>query len=246
LISNASTRAEKECAMPSLPPLAPDQIGALRGLDTCAVADAIEQFDLRLRNEGFADAHIRCMFERLPPMVGYAVPGRIRTSVPPAVGHAYHERADWWNYILTLPAPRIVVMQDMDRAPGVGAFVGELHANIFRALDCTGYVTNGAVRSLPAVEKIGFHFFAGSVAVSRAFAHVFEFGSPVEVGALQVFPGDLLHGDRHGLLKIPPEIASDLPRVVAERTRKRQLLIDRCQAKGLTVETLERLLKDLS
>ena len=43
-----------------------EQIDALRRLDTCTVSNAIETFDVRLRNTGFADARIRCMFEDLP------------------------------------------------------------------------------------------------------------------------------------------------------------------------------------
>ena len=30
------------------------------------------------------------------------------------MGHAYHDRTDWWNYILSVPAPRFVVVQDID------------------------------------------------------------------------------------------------------------------------------------
>src|SRR5438874_2604998 len=33
----------------------------------------------------------------------------------------------------------------------------------------------------------------------------------IEIGGLTVAPGDLLHADQHGVLKIPPEIAAELP-----------------------------------
>jgi hypothetical protein len=58
--------------------VSPEQLAALARLDTCSVANAIEAFEVRLRNAGFADSRIRCMFPALPPMVGYAVTGRIR------------------------------------------------------------------------------------------------------------------------------------------------------------------------
>src|SRR5579863_1901564 len=68
--------------------LTPDQLLALQRLSTCVVADAIETFDIRLRNVGFADGTIRCCFEDLPPIVGYAATARIRTAKPPVVGPA--------------------------------------------------------------------------------------------------------------------------------------------------------------
>ena len=72
-------------------------------------------------------------------------------------GDGYHyARTDWWNHILTIPAPRVVVLEDLDDPPGLGAFIGEVNANIFLALGCVGLVTNGAVRDLNEVRSAGF------------------------------------------------------------------------------------------
>ena len=188
--------------------LPPELLGEFRSLSTCVVANAIEGFDLRLRNAGFADSTVRCMFPDLPPLVGYAVTTRIRTADPPMEGHTYYARPDWWQHIQTIPEPRIIVAEDVDSTPGVGAFIGEVHANILLALGCAGIVTNGAVRDLPAVQAAGFHMFAGGVSVSHAYAHVFDFGGTVELGGLTINPGDLIQGDLHGVQTIPREIAA--------------------------------------
>ncbi|HEV2178573.1 MAG TPA: RraA family protein [Terriglobia bacterium] len=197
------------------PVLTPEEVESLRRLDSCQVADAIETLDVRLRNEGFMDASVHCMFPNLPSMTGYAVTGSIRTSEPPMTGSDYPDRADWWNYLLTIPAPRVVVLEDLDRKPGLGSCAGEVHAHIFKALGCVGLVTNGAVRDLQAAESVGFNFFAGNVAVSRVYFHMLGFGIPVEVGNLKVHPGDLLHGDRHGVISIPAAIAKGVPEAAA-------------------------------
>src|SRR5438105_1786154 len=126
--------------------LTPALIDSLRRLDACRVANAIETFDCRLRNEGFADGSVRASFPELPPAIGHAVTARIRGSTPPPVGHAYRDRTDWWSYILTVPPPRIVVVEDVDERPGLGAFVGHVHAQVLRALGCVGVVTNGSVQ----------------------------------------------------------------------------------------------------
>jgi 4-hydroxy-4-methyl-2-oxoglutarate aldolase len=222
-----------------------EELDALRRLDTCTVSSAIETFQLRLRNAGFADARVSCIFEDFPPLVGYAATARLLTGEPPIAGF-HHDRHDWWNSILQVPEPRIVVLQDLDEPPGVGAFLGEVQAAILRALGCVGYVTNGAVRELPQVKDSGLQLFAGSVAVSRAYAHIFDFGSEVTVGGLVVQPGDLMHGDRHGILTVPNGIALEIPAVAAKLRRADKEVIDFCRSPEFSVDKLRHVIKGMS
>jgi 4-hydroxy-4-methyl-2-oxoglutarate aldolase len=219
-------------------------IQSLARLDSCTVANAIETFDVRLRNAGFTDASVHCVFDELPPMVGYAATARVRTSEPPMEGTNYFDRTDWWNHILTIPKPRIVVVEDTDAHAGLGSFIGELHANILLALGCVGVVTNGAVRDLRAVRAAGFQMFAGNVSVSHSYAHIYEFGRAVEVGRMKVRPGDLLHGDLHGVQTIPSEIAGKIPDVAQDMTEREKHLIALCHSKEFTVEKIREALKN--
>src|ERR1035438_2594140 len=100
--------------------LTPEQLEALRGLDACTLANAIETFDVRLRNEGFTDGALRCLFPRLPPIVGYAATIKIRGSAPPTAAGLFAQRTDWWDYVQSLPSPRIVVAQDIASHRGLG------------------------------------------------------------------------------------------------------------------------------
>jgi 4-hydroxy-4-methyl-2-oxoglutarate aldolase len=219
-------------------PMDPEELEKFRHLSSCQVADAIETLDVRLRNEGFMDSSIRCMFPNLPPMVGYAVTARIRTSEPPMTGRAYPDRTDWWSYLRTIPAPRVVVLEDMDRHPGIGSCAGEVHAHIFKALGCAGLITNGAVRDLQAAESIAFCFFAGNVAVSRVYFHMLEFGVPVEVGNLKVRPADLLHGDRHGVISIPASVAREVPAAAERVARLERRVLDVANSPNPSLEEL--------
>jgi 4-hydroxy-4-methyl-2-oxoglutarate aldolase len=58
---------------------------------------------------------------------------------------------------------------------------------------------------------MGFQFFAAGPSVSHAKVRVETVGEPLEIGGLLVAPGDLLHAGQHGVLKIPLEIATELP-----------------------------------
>jgi|SRR5580658_1364682 4-hydroxy-4-methyl-2-oxoglutarate aldolase len=223
--------------------LTEEDLDALRRFDTCMVSNAIETFDARLRNTGFAGAAIHCIFKDAPPMVGYAATARLRSGEPPIVSGSFHDRADFWNSILKIPAPRILVLEDMDEPPGRGAFIGDMHAAILKALGCIGYVSNGAVRELPSVRALGIQLFAGNVAVSHAYAHIFEIGATVKVGGMEVRPGELLHGDRHGVLTVPKRIAARIPHVAAELQRGERKVIDFCRSSAFSVAKLGEIMK---
>jgi 4-hydroxy-4-methyl-2-oxoglutarate aldolase len=171
-------------------------------------------------------------------MIGYAVTGRIRTSSPPMSGCCYYDRMDWWSYVASLPEPRVMVIEDVDRTPGVGALVGEIHAVIAQAMNCVGCVTNGAVRDLVATEALGFHLFAGSVAVSHSYAHIIDFGGPVNLSGLIIRPGDLIHGDRHGVHTIPLEIAERVPEIARQIQNEERELIAFCRSRDFSLQEL--------
>jgi len=218
--------------------LTPEQLEILRRLDACTLANAIETFQVRLRNEGFADNSIHCEFPKLPPLLGYAATVKVRGSAPPTAESRYPDRTDWWDYILSLPAPRVVVVQDVATRVGLGSLLGAVHVNILRALGCAGAITNGAVRDLPAAEKLGFQLFAGSISVSHAYVHIVEFGTPVEIGGLGIRSGELVHGDLHGVQTIPSSIAKKVPLAAAEIVARDQELIALCQSADFSLAKL--------
>lgn len=225
--------------------MTPGQLDELRQFSTCVTASAIETFGVRLCNAGFANSSIRCQFKELPVVVGYAATVRIRSANPPmdSRGYFYYDRADWWNQILTIPVPRIVVIEDLDDPAGLGAFVGAVHANILRALGCVALVTNGSVRDVPDIRATGFQLFASNVAVSHAYAHVFDFGSPVRVRGLKISPGELVQGDLHGVQTIPLEIAARVPAKARDILKRRKRLIDLCQSDDFSLEKLQQVMK---
>jgi regulator of RNase E activity RraA len=193
------------------PALGSAQLRALQELDGCLLANAIETFQVRLRNEGFADASVRCLFPELPPVVGYAATVRIRGSAPPVAGERYAERTDWLEYLERQPAPRLVVVEDVSAQVGLCSLVGEVHMSVLQALGCSAVLTNGSVRDIPAARAAGFGYFCGGVTVSHGYVHIVDFGAPVQIGGLAVRSGQLLHADLHGVQSIPGEIAAELP-----------------------------------
>lgn len=231
--------------MAKVPPLTEKELDDLRQFDTCMIANAVETFNVRLHNTGFTNGRIRSMFAHVRPMVGHAVTARLRSGEPPIRGGTFHDRADFWNYILESPSPRVLVLEDMDHPPGRGAFVGDMHAAILKALGCVGYVTNGAVRELQSVSASGLQLFAESVAVSHAYAHIFDVGTAVTVDGMEVRPGDLLHGDQHGVITIPAEIAQSIRDVALALQQSERKVIDYCGSRNFSVQGLAEIQKKL-
>ena len=232
--------------MPAVRPLTEEELDGLRQFDTCMIANAVETFNVRLRNTGFTRGNIRCVFPDAPPMVGYAVTARLSSGEPPIGGGAFHDRGELWKHLLQCPSPRILVLQDMDDPPGRGAFIGDMHAAIVKALSCVGYLTNGAVRELQPIRAMGLKLFAGNVAVSHAYAHIFDLGATLNIDGMEVRPGDLLHGDQHGILSIPRDIAASLPEVAARLQCIEQKVIDYCRSGGFSVQGLTEFIKKTS
>ena len=221
-------------------PLSPERVAELRRFSSPTIANAIETFDFRPRTAGFMSSQIRCLFPDLGPMVGYAYTATCRArTAPPQEAAAL--RLNSWRALEDIPAPRVMVIQDLDDPPGLGAYWGDVQSNIHRSLGCGGAVTNGSVRDLDEVRALRFHFFAGSVSVSHAYVHLVEIGIPVEVGGLTVRPGDLLHGDQHGVIAVPVEVAGRIAEGVEKVDRVERQLISYCQSPGFSRQGLEDL-----
>jgi regulator of RNase E activity RraA len=98
------------------------------------------------------------------------------------------------------------------------------------------------VRDLVQVREANFQCFASGATVSHSYAHVVDFGEPVEIDGLKISTGDLLHGDCNGIHSIPLSIAERIPEAV-DRIRQREAeLIGFCKSPDFTVGKLEQVL----
>src|ERR1700694_5076688 len=98
--------------------LSPAELAALRRYDAPTIANGIETFDVRPWTEGVLSPQIRCIFPEMSTMVASAVTGRTQASKK---GEGSYSRHAWWEKILEIPAPRVIVLEDLDDPP-VGAF----------------------------------------------------------------------------------------------------------------------------
>ncbi len=146
----------------------------------------------------------RDFMPQMGPMIGYAV---TVVCEPGRAGHKKNAAAprDYRKYVASVPGPKIVVVQDLDKPRVLGSYWGEVNANLHRVLGCVGTITDGAVRDVDEMTAGGFKALARRMCVGHAHSWPVRWDCEVEVFGTKVRPGQLIHADKHGFLVIPDE-----------------------------------------
>jgi len=174
----------------------------LKRWNTPTIYNGWEQITRRSRTSGFNLEETKDFMPEFGPMVGYAVTVKIKPSEPAENPNLW---AEYREYIASLPGPKIIVMQDLDKPQVYGSFWGEVSANTHKTLGCVGVIIDGAIRDLDEMKSAGFKALARRLCVGHAYATPLSWGEPVEVFGTTVNTGDLIHADKHGFLVIPEE-----------------------------------------
>ena len=213
---------------------------ALRQYDTPTICNGLELVVPERRAIGFTVEPMVCVDPSLPPMIGLARVGTLRAKEAPR--GAVANRLDWYDYVAAAEMPTIVVLQDVDDQPGYGAFWGEVHSTVHKALGALGCVTNGSFRDMAAWAP-GFQMLAGRMGPSHAHVHLVDFGRPVNVFSMQVGHDDVVHADAHGAVVIPSECVAALPGAIDLLTRREKVILDMARAPGFNAAKMRAALK---
>jgi regulator of RNase E activity RraA len=127
-----------------------------------------------------------------------------------------------YDVMAQMPAPSVLVVQDVSGAPSRCALSGEVMATRAMRLGAVGMVTDGGLRDVDEVRRLGFGYFARYVVVSHGNFGVVDVGEPVTLDGQEVRTGDILHGDANGIVIVPRQVLDGLPEAVQEvRSRER-------------------------
>ena len=147
---------------------------------------------------------VRDFMPQMGPLVGYAVTVVIEPSNAAHKAQAAANHEAYRQYVAETPGPKVVVVQDLDKPQVIGSFWGEVNSGIHRALGCVGTIIDGAIRDVDEMTSVGFKALARRLCVGHAHVTAIRWNCDVEVFGRRVQPGDLIHGDKHGFLVIPP------------------------------------------
>lgn len=200
------------------PILTPEQLEELKQIDTPTICNAIETFHVRGRVQGFLTMDIRCLLPELGTLVGYAVTLTVDSTTEgiPQDPDVWYR---WMKAMEASPKPSVVVMKDVGPQVLRSAHLGEVMGTICKRLGVAGILTDGGLRDILEVKRLGLQCFARGLVCAHGNPRLIDVGVPVMIEGVPIHPGDLLHGDINGLTVIPPQIAPQLA-AAAEKIRR--------------------------
>ena len=99
------------------------------------------------------------------------------------------------------------------------------------------------MRDVPEMERIGFQTFASGIGPGGGHVDLLEINEAVSVAGVIVNPGDLMHGDAHGVVRVPKDMAADLPDAIRAAEAREQRLFEVCRDPSFTLEKLVEAMK---
>jgi len=177
----------------------------LRRWNTPTIFNGWEQ--VTRRNYGTECFNVERTTDYMPQM-GNMVGTAITVAIQPSVREHKENKSAWAEYreyAASIPGPKIVVVQDLDKPRIYGSFWGEVNANVHRTLGCVGTITDGGIRDVDEMTQAGFKAISTGLCVGHAYVTPVRWNCPVEVFGVTVKPGQLIHADKHGFLVVPEE-----------------------------------------
>ena len=99
------------------------------------------------------------------------------------------------------------------------SIAGEIMLRFLNDLGCAGVIVDGCLRDLDGIETLEMPVYAKGITPQGPWKNgPGEIGVPVACGGQVVFPGDILVGDKDGVVVVRPQVAE----TVAKASRKKK------------------------
>lgn len=189
----------------------------LREFDTALLANTIGYIDSTPPHEYYMGRSIQSVTPTLGPTAGVAVTCEIDSSTPG--GKA--DMDGYWQQVEEISAmgePAIWVMKAVGSRPDHECMLGDGMAKTLRAAGCVGAVTDGGVRDVAGILSAGLAVYCTGRTIHHCALRIRRVNEPVELGGIEVKPGDVLHANEEGVIRIP---AACLEKLAEAATRMR-------------------------
>ena len=216
-----------------------DILRKLATYETPLVADALDAFEDVDPLGLFAGFDIKCMFPDLGPMCGRVVTALV-DSTTPGVSLDDTKLRDIVRALAAQEGPGVVVLKAAGPDRSHTCVIGDQMAAIFKRHGAVGVVTDVGVRDLRAVRELGFQLFAAGTVPSHGTFRVVDVNCQVEISGMALRPGDLVHGDRNGVIRIPESVLDRLLEPILRRRKVEQEFHAFLSAPDYSLEKYER------
>ncbi len=122
------------------------------------------------------------------------------------------------------------------------ALWGGLMSTRAQKLKAAGAVVNGFSRDTNEIEQLDFPTFsAGTYAQDQGpRGKVIDYNTPIEINGIRVNPGDIIFGDRDGVLVIPQKVEKEAFEGAIGKARGEQLVKKALEEGMSTVDAFEK------
>lgn len=129
-----------------------------------------------------------------------------------------------WDAVESVAPGHVLVVDSRDDVTAASA--GDMLVTRAMKRGATGFVTDGAFRDGHAIAELGFPAYSRCVTATTrpASFHVADLQVPIGCAGVAVYPGDVLVGDRDGVIVIPRAIAPLIAGPAAEQEELEQYL----------------------
>ncbi|RLT03450.1 MAG: RraA family protein [Planctomycetota bacterium] len=98
------------------------------------------------------------------------------------------------------------------------ALIGDIICTKARHRGIQGFVIDGLIRDLPAIEELGYPVFArGTTAIGPLHRGPGEINFPIACGGTVVNPGDVIIADDAGMVAVPRDIVSTIADILTSQ-----------------------------
>jgi regulator of RNase E activity RraA len=175
-------------------------------------------FKRGLRNQFIQD--VRPLNPDLPNMVGEAFTLRYipaREDLNPI--SVFEDRAHPQRKAIEECPPGAVMIYD-SRKNARAASAGSILVTRLMVRGCAGVVTDGGFRDAPEIAELGFPAYHSrpSAPTNLTQHQALDINVPIGCGDAPVWPGDVLVGDREGVVVLPAHMADELADEAYEMT----------------------------
>ena len=186
-------------------------------------------FKRGLRNQFIQD--VRPLNGNLPNMVGEAFTLRYipaREDLNPI--SVFQDRSHPQRVAVEQCPPGAVMVFDSRKNPRA-ASAGSILVTRLKVRGCAGVVTDGGFRDSPEIAEMEFPAYHNrpSAPTNLTLHQALDINVPIGCGDVAVFPGDVMVGDREGVVVIPAHLADDIAHEATEMTAFEDFVTEKVQ-----------------
>jgi regulator of RNase E activity RraA len=185
-------------------PLTAAALQQLGEYDTALLANLLRFVDSTPTHQWYMGNQIGSLIPDVGPTVGVAVTCELDTSTPDH--EADGDAEGFWQQVAEIElmdVPVVWVVSCVGSRPRHECIMGDGMGKLLHAAGCVGAVTNGGVRDLAGLRSIAFGAYGSGVAIHHCNMRVRQLNIPVEVGGITVMPGDVIHANNEGVIRLP-------------------------------------------